>query len=169
MIPPRRAPITFRLAGAFAWAVSACAAPPPRAQETDSLRVREVAEGILEADNARDLERVLGYYAPDAMLLPPGEGPVRGRDRIRPRYEALFGGFVPEIEGMIEELVVDGDLAYVRGRNGGRMRSLDGSDERELHDAYLMVLRRATDGRWRITRLMWHPDRPPSEQGGGER
>jgi acetoin utilization deacetylase AcuC-like enzyme len=59
--------------------------------------VRAVAEGIVAADNARDLERVLGYYAPRATLMPPGEPPVTGHEAIRPRYEQLFRSFDPQI------------------------------------------------------------------------
>lgn len=36
-----------------------------RAPAAGSLAVVDVARGIVEADNARDLERVLAFYAPD--------------------------------------------------------------------------------------------------------
>ena len=41
--------------------------------------VRAVATGIIDADNARDLERVLRHYTADAILMPPGEAAVPGR------------------------------------------------------------------------------------------
>lgn len=61
---------------------------PRAACETDAAPVRQVravANGIIAADNARALERVLAYYAADAVLMPPGEQPVVGRAAIRPR------------------------------------------------------------------------------------
>jgi uncharacterized protein (TIGR02246 family) len=118
--------------------------------------VRAVATGIIEADNARALDRVLDYYAADAVLLPPSEPPVVGRERIRPRYEALFSGFTPAIEGRIDEVCVAGSLAYVRGHNGGRMVAREGGRDRALDDTYLMLLRREADQRWRIGHLIWH-------------
>lgn len=122
----------------------------------DSAAVRAVALGIVAADNARDLTMVLGYYAPDAILLPPNAAPIAGADAIRPRYEVLFASYDPAIETVIDEIVVRGDLAYVRGRNGGRLRGRGGRPDRLLNDVYVMILRRGPRGRWLIWRLIWH-------------
>jgi uncharacterized protein (TIGR02246 family) len=126
----------------------------------DSLAVVAVAAGIIDADNARDLERVLTYYAPDAVLHPPGEGPVTGRDAIRPRYEGLFRDFDPAIESEIDEVSICGRLAAVSGRNRGVLRPRLGGPERTLDDAWIMTLE-PTDGSWRITQLIWHPASTP--------
>jgi uncharacterized protein (TIGR02246 family) len=145
------------LFGAASPPPAACAAEPRAAGE-----VRAVAEGIIAADNARDLARVLASYAPDAVLLPPGEGPVIGAAAIRPRYEALFAGFDPAIEGHIDELCVDGAAAFVRGRNRGRLAARGAGPSRELDDVYVMRLRRGKDSAWRISHLMWHRASPPA-------
>lgn len=124
--------------------------------------VMAVAEGIIAADNERDIRRVLGYYAADAVLLPPGEQPVQGREAIRPRYEDLFARFNPEIVARVEEVCVGGDLALVRGHNGGRLISRENGSARLLNDVYMMMLRRDLVGGWHITHLMWHPAEPVS-------
>jgi uncharacterized protein (TIGR02246 family) len=133
-----------------------CAAGSPPVEQA-----RAVATGIIEADNRSDLERVIAYYADDAVLLPPNEPPARGREAIRPRYAALFAAFAPAIESRIEEVCVSGPLAFVRGHNGGRMAARAGGGDRALDDVYLMLLRRGTDGEWRISHLMWHRASPP--------
>lgn len=118
--------------------------------------IRAVADGIVAADNARDLARVMDSYAADAWLLPPNDAPVQGHAAIRPRYESLFAGFNPAIEGRIDEVCVSGSIGYVRGHNGGRMISRSGGAPRLLDDAYMMTLRLEADGRWRISHLIWH-------------
>jgi uncharacterized protein (TIGR02246 family) len=149
------------LIAAVAAAVRAQAAPISCAADDASVRaVRTVADGIVAADNRGDLERVLAFYADDAILMPPGSPPVSGRAAIRPRYESLFAGFAPAIEGRIDEACESDGLGYVRGHNGGRLRSRDGGADRVLDDAYLMLLRRGADGTWRITHLMWHAAGP---------
>lgn len=135
---------------------AAVAAPDCSSESRAVGEVVAVAEGIIAADNARDLPRVLACYSDDAVLLPPGEDPVTGLDSIRPRYEGLFSGFDPRIEGHIEEACVEGGTAFVRGRNGGALVSRKDGTVRELNDTYLMILRRDGEGRWRISRLMWH-------------
>lgn len=154
-LPAGLAPLALLLAGAAAGA--AAVAAPASAGADRSAEVRAVAEGIIAADNARDVSRVLDYYAEDAVLMPPGEPPVRGKAAIRPRYEKLFAQFLPEIESRIDEIRVDHDWAFAAGMNGGRLVPRDGGEARALNDAWLMVLRRDGAPGWKIARLIWHP------------
>ena len=134
-----------------------------RADASSGVReIRAVASGIVAADNRRDLERVLAYYAVDAILMPPGEVPVVGRDRIRPRYEALFASFMPAIELQLEEACVGAGLGFVRGRNGGRLTPPGSGEVRVLDDAFIMLLRLESDGVWRISHLIWHRQNTPA-------
>ncbi len=121
-----------------------------------------MATGIVDADNRRDIERVVAYYAADALLMPPGEAPVAGRDRIRPRYEALFASFTPAIELRIEEACVGAGLGFVRGRNGGRLLPRASGEIRMLDDGFVMLLRLEADGVWRISHLIWQRLSEPS-------
>ena len=130
---------------------------PDCRQDSAAVReVRAVASGIVDADNARDLERVLGYYAADAVLLPPGEGPVAGLAAIRPRYVSLFEAFTPQIALQVDEVCAGDGLAFVRGRNRGRLVARAGAASRELDDVFVMLLRRGTAGGFRISHLIWH-------------
>src|SRR5262249_59450635 len=43
---------------------------------------KQLDERFLEAFNANDLEGILGCYADDAVIYPPGEFIARGRDAI---------------------------------------------------------------------------------------
>lgn len=157
---PRRSVVLVLLLAV--WTVSATAQESTRPE----ARVREVALGIIMADNARDLERVMSFYADDAVLLPPGEVAARGKDVIRRRYEAFFRTYAPEIITDLEEVRVAGDWAFVIGANRGRLVPAGGGAERRLNDAYVMILKQAPKGAWRIARLMWHP---VTESTGPER
>jgi uncharacterized protein (TIGR02246 family) len=136
--------------------------------DTPAVRdLRAVATGIVAADNRRDIERVLDYYTADAVLMPPGEAPVRGRDNIRPRYEALFASFAPEIEAQIDEACAGDGMGFVRGRNGGRLVPRGSGDPRMLDDAYLMLLRLEPGGLWKISHLIWHRQSEPAAKAHG--
>lgn len=117
---------------------------------------RRVAEDIVAADNAQDLDKVLSFYADDAVLLPPNESPVTSRDAIKSRYESLFASFKPQIDGRVDEVCVDQKTAFIRGHNGGSMVPISGGDFKKLDDIYLMLLRRDKTGAWRISHLIWH-------------
>jgi uncharacterized protein (TIGR02246 family) len=140
------------------------AAEPAPAQNTasDSSAVHARALAIIDADNRRDLAAVLDIYDEDAILLPPGESEVRGRAAIRPRYEKLFADYEPRLTTVIDEIIVSGDWAIVRGRNRGAFVSRRGGANRTLTtDTYVQAMHRGADGRWRITLLIWHSSGPP--------
>ena len=117
---------------------------------------RRVAEDIVAADNAQDISKVLDLYANDAVLMPPNEKLVEGRDTIRPRYESLFANFKPQIIGRVDEVCVDQKTAFIRGHNGGELIPVSGGEFKKLDDSYLMLLRRDKTGAWRISHLIWH-------------
>ena len=118
--------------------------------------VRSVALGIVAADNARDLPKVLSFYADEALLMPPNEQPLKGVTAIRRRYESLFESYNPRIEGRIDESCVNNRLGFVRGHNGGQLVPISGGEGRQLDDTYLMLLKRSRSGTWKITHLIWH-------------
>ncbi len=117
--------------------------------------VRRVAEGIIAADNKRDLKRVLSFYTPDAILIPPGEPTVKGVDAIRLRYESLFANYKPQIEGRIDQICLTHRLASVVGHTGGRLISINRGKSRTLNDDYLMLISRQPNRTWRVSRLSW--------------
>lgn len=92
-------------------------------------------------------DAVADVFTPDAVRLPSGEPAVRGRDAI---VQALAGS-VPlrEARFTIEDLEVDGDLAFANGTY--RVR---GPDDVELGGKFLEVWKRLETG-WRIHRVMW--------------
>lgn len=139
-----------------------CEAPPAPAAESAA---RAVVDALVAADNAASLEGVLAAYAPDAVLLPPGEAPVGGAVAIRSRYERLFAAWRPALEGHVESTCVAGPVALVEGRSGGRMRGKAPGGERPVDDVYWAILRE-TDGAWRISVLAWRPRRPASPTRG---
>ena len=137
-----------------AWAPAAL---PCSGDAAADSAVRAVVEGLIAADNARNIGRVLDSYAADAVLMPPNEPPLTQRAELEALYRALFDNFDPRIEGHVDEVCVDGALAVVRGRNGGSLAGRDGRESRRLDDVYLMVLRREGANGWLISRLIWHP------------
>ena len=131
--------------------------PDCQATAPSASAVRLVAERIIAADNDRDIAAVMALYSRDAWLLPPMEPPVQGHNNIRPRYEGLFAGFSPAIEGHIDEICVSRTIGVVRGHNSGRMRGRNGQPSRTVDDVYLMIVKREPDRQWRISQLIWHP------------
>ena len=116
---------------------------------------KELLASLLTADNSNDLKTVVDLYAPDAILLPPGEAAVRGKDAIRQRYERMFATTRMTVEFVAEDTDSDGRLGYIRGRTVGTRRANDGRSTEDLTNKFVMVLVREAAG-WRIRSLIWN-------------
>ena len=149
----------------FALALAACQTPqtdPP--EPTAQLPIRTVADTdadratieAMTADytaavQAADADAVSALYADDAIIHPPNEQALQGREALD-AYFATIHAEPQDITFITEEVVVSasGDMAYEVG-------SWEDGDTWK----YLTVYRRTPDG-WRIVADSWSEDAPPT-------
>lgn len=149
---------------AFVLAIGSLASASASAQDASArerLDPAGVAQAIIAADNAMDLGAVMDLYASDAELWPPGESPVRGAGAIEARYRQIFATVRPHMRTEIERVREADGWALIEGKVHGTVVPAAGGDPQTVDDKYLMVLERSSSGVWRITRLMWSPNRSP--------
>lgn len=127
------------------------------ANPTDPLKPTIAAGGSrwMEAFNSHDAHSLAALYTADAVLLPPNQPAVFGRDAIAATNAAFFttGDFKIDIEAL--ETVVDGQLAYV----AGRYRMWTGDGTLVDHGKYIEIWR-AVDGEWLISRDIYNSSMP---------
>jgi uncharacterized protein (TIGR02246 family) len=163
--PPQRP--AFRLAGLLgALAVagllgSACRrAEGAAAPDTDARRAIEhaVAEYV-DATNRGDAGALAELYAEDAVLLPPSDTLVRGREAIRTFWShGIEGGLHLETV----RLDVHGDAAFFVGRY-----QLDPTPDASADSGKCaMTFTRGRDGRWKLTTDIWNNDAPAESSDG---
>jgi uncharacterized protein (TIGR02246 family) len=129
---------------------------PPAATQVSSTMAATPGRWM-ELFNGRDAEGLAAMYAEDAVMLPPNEPAIFGRDAIRAGFRETFGSLDLKAEIEALEVVVDGDLAYVAGRY--RMWTGDGI----LVDRGKYVeIWRAIDGQWLIHRDIHNSSLPPA-------
>jgi ketosteroid isomerase-like protein len=74
---------------------------------------KEVIDHHLKAFGQGDLTGVLSDYAPDAVFFTP-HGPLRGRDAIRPLFQAMIAEFAkPGAAFNLKQQFVAGNYAYI--------------------------------------------------------
>lgn len=76
---------------------------------------RAVVETWVDAFNRRDVERLAGLYAADAVNHQVPEQPVTGRDRIRAMFAREFA--TAEMVCLVENLFEDGEWAILEWRD----------------------------------------------------
>ena len=104
----------------------------------------------LKSVSDRDIERVLEYYADDAVWLVP-KFPMSGKDEIREFWERDFAGpdYALAWEPTKVEVSQSGDLAYTLGKWSGEEKDEEGNIK-TFGGAYVAVWRKAADGTWKL-------------------
>ena len=128
---------------------------------------------LLRADNewaelaasGKDVERIVAFWTDDAVIYPPGEAPIAGKEAIRAYVGASLKipGF--SIGWKPSEAVVasGGDLGYTTGTNTFIFPDAQGRLT-TVHGRYVTVWRKAEDGRWRCVVDFWNEaPRAPAE------
>lgn len=126
----------------------------PSPQTRAHQEIKGLLSRMADAEKAGDAAAVAQFYEGDAMLLPSSGEPVRGRQDIAKRYQAIFAGKTPRLPLEAEELWILDDLAVSRGatRAPGTRRNVKGP----VRSRYVMTLKRHGDA-WEIHSLVWNP------------
>lgn len=90
------------------------------------------------------------FYAEDAMALPAGQEPIRGRAAICAFFADLWANAGLRFDLGVIQTVADDDIGYLVGTYVARTPG--GSVPGVTHEAY----RRQPDGSWKCHVDMWH-------------
>lgn len=145
----------------FCLTALACADEPREGlTEAEVEHLRATTEQWASAAMTGDLDALLALYTVDAVVMPPNEPAVQGRDAIREWFESESGPWVESIQ--LDILEVDGheELAFVRGRYVMTAAPAAGAPAVTDTGKYLEVRHRMVDGSWLITVDMFSSDRP---------
>lgn len=113
--------------------------------------------------NSKNIAALSDLYSEDAMLLPPDQAPADGRGEIRKRWQAAADAGVTGLTLQTVDVQGSGDYAYEVGKFTLKAPGKDG----KLGDAagkYVVVWKKAADGRWRLHRDIWNSDPPAKRQ-----
>ena len=111
---------------------------------------------------ARDLERLVAHYAPDATIVEPGAPPLTGH-WVRGTLQAavIDPGFTFNFAHDRIEIARGGDLAYSRGRFRMTFTERRSRQQMTQFGTYLTIWRRQPDGRWKVQEDFMTPGPPP--------
>jgi uncharacterized protein (TIGR02246 family) len=114
-----------------------------------------------EAGRRGDAQALAQMVTEDAEFWSQGAAPLRGREAVVPRMAAFFESYEMDQGFERQELILAGDLAFVRGMEINRVKPRDGTPAMEIRQRAFSILFRGPDGVWRFARGM--TNRPPPE------
>jgi ketosteroid isomerase-like protein len=74
----------------------------------------------------------------------------------------LFEQFIFDATYRVDELHIEGDWAFDRGVWNEKRTRRDSGEQSEIPFGIVQIYRRDTDGVWKIARMVWNTDAPPS-------
>ena len=141
----------------------ACAqAQEPKQDPADLLKSTDIALQKAVADG--DLDKIMTFYADDAVLMPTAEPIVVGKAAIREEWHHILS--IPDFQNKSALTKIDvsqsGDLAYSMGTYLSTMQGENGQPVTEP-GKWLSVWRRQADGSWLIVADTYNTDIPPPD------
>ena len=105
------------------------------------------------------IEKVLSYWADDAIIMPPGQPPLKGKKAIREMIEGTskIPGFKISWEPLSVSVSKSGDMAYMIEHNQITVNDTSGKPITEFNKV-VTVWRKEADGSWKNVVDMWNAD-----------
>ena len=124
--------------------------------------IKEADKEWLVAATAKDLERAVSFWTDDAVIYPPGQPAVTGKDAIRRYVADAFKQAGFSISWQSAEPVVSksGDMAYTLGTNQFTFQDPSGNLV-TVRGRGVVVWRRQRDGRWKCAVDTWNAEPEP--------
>ena len=132
------------------------------ATRQDLEAIEEIHRRDVEATKAGDTETLKSLMDAQCVVFPPDREPVDGRTYLDQVWPSSTDETQPEILELVQEwreLRVSGDLAYEQGVVRYAFREAGGQVIRETQQL-IRILRRQSNGAWRVYRAIWHAPRP---------
>ena len=121
----------------------------------DEKAIRDLVDTWMNATQAGDIQAVLALMTDDVVFMVSGREPF-GKEEFRSAAEdmksAKTSGARYQGESNIEEIKVMDDWAYIRNRLKITVIPLDGSGPVSRSGFTLTILRKESDGKWRLAR-----------------
>ena len=132
---------------------------PAPLSDRDRAAIRANDSAYVAAWIRDDTTGVLAALTTDPILIPGGLEPLRGLSVAKGFWWPSDGSHtkVTGFARTVEEIDGTGDVAFVRGADSLRFTYTKGTNVQSsaMRSVTLAVVRRQSDGTWKIARMMW--------------
>jgi uncharacterized protein (TIGR02246 family) len=140
--------------------VSACTAGSPAVDvDQEAAELMRISREWSDVAATGDMDAILAGWAEDAVMMAPGQPPIRGKAAIRAYIEAT--GSIPgssiRWEPLEAHVAPSGDMAYLIERNQITWQDSTGTQVSESNKV-VTVWRKQADGLWKNVIDMWNAD-----------
>jgi len=130
--------------------------------ENDLKILNDQLDEIEELCLDLNVESYMSYFHNDALIFPPGQSSIQGKDSIAKFYSVFEESFVPSFKNVYSERSFEiEDSVAVRRYNGfAEILFKDSQDTLISNNKYVDVLKKQSDGSWQIIWHIWNENGP---------
>ncbi|MCZ6899893.1 MAG: SgcJ/EcaC family oxidoreductase [Bacteroidetes bacterium] len=132
----------------------------------DLTEEREAIEQVLgtyeNALNNSDVEAAVALYTEDGVFMPTEAPTATGTEEIRASYTHVFNAIQLSIKFQIDEIEVDGNLAFAKTGSEGEVKVLAADITAPEKNRELFVFQKV-NGAWKIARYMFNKAEPAAK------
>ena len=144
--------------------LSGCSqAPAPVGRATDEAAIRQLLADSEKDFAARDFDRVMKFYADDAVVFLPGKPMLKGADAIKAAMRDAFGD--PNISVTVKadsvEVASSGDIAYGYGTGISTLTDPNTKSVTTAESKWVTVFKKQPGGSWQAVADIYNSDGPP--------
>ncbi len=136
--------------------------PPPAPPDTRAADEKAIRAEVAEWDKAaiaKDLDKTISFYAPDASIFPPNAPIATTPEQRRQLWSQLLStpGMTVSFATTKVEVARSGDIAYETGTY--QLTSTDKKGKTTTSKGkYVVVWKKQPDGKWKAAADIWNPD-----------
>jgi ketosteroid isomerase-like protein len=127
--------------------------------------LRDADEQWSKAAGTKDVDKIVSYYADDAVVMPPNGPAANTKDAVRKFWTDLanMSGSSISWKPTKVEVAKSGDIGFVSGTYEFTMNDVSGKPVTDK-GKYLVVWERQSDGKWKCGADMWNSDMPAAPE-----
>jgi uncharacterized protein (TIGR02246 family) len=139
-----------------------CNSTPKVDTVAEAEAIRNIENQWTVALQNKDIDKVMSLYSPEGVVMKPNNSIYVGLQSIRKKVESDFADTTmlwntTSTAIDIIEVSASGDIAYVRGINRGKMKTLTGIVENS--DKWIDIYKKI-DGQWKCIVGIWNSNNP---------
>jgi ketosteroid isomerase-like protein len=141
--------------------------PTPESPVLIERALGELDKKWSDAAGAKDIDKVVAYYASNALVLPSNAPAATTKEAIRAIWKDLLTtpGNKISWKPVKIEAAKSGELAYVTGTYQLTMNDAKGKPAKEK-GKYVEVFKKQNDGSWKVIVDIWNSDLPAAAPTG---
>jgi uncharacterized protein (TIGR02246 family) len=116
--------------------------------------IKRLQEAWIGALKAGDVDYLMTMVTDDVVAAHPGGKTTRGRQELADDFRNFFRKFRMNQSATSEETIIAGEWAFDRSSVNTDIVPVTGGEPSQVKSEVIVILRRGTDGSWKIARTM---------------